>query len=121
MQSVDESYEFVSLETDAGAGGDAREAEPVPEPEAEPRVEAEPEPEPEPATVFEHYPPRALRELAEENGIHYFEDGHFYTEVSDAFKPIFFPVIKRCSWYICYTSCARDFVRGQKKNIGQLY
>lgn len=71
MQSVDESYEFVSLEADAGAeagadagaGGDAR------------------EPEPEPATVFDHYPPRSLRELAEENGIHYFEDGHFYTEV----------------------------------------
>ncbi|CAH0729610.1 unnamed protein product, partial [Brenthis ino] len=68
MQSVDESYEFVSLEADAGAeaeaeagaGGDARE----------------------PATVFDHYPPRSLRELAEENGIHYFEDGHFYTEVA---------------------------------------
>lgn len=73
MQSVDESYEFVSLEADTGAGGDTRDAEPEPQPE--------PEPEPEPATVFDHYPPRSLRELAEENGIHYFEDGHFYTEV----------------------------------------
>ncbi|XP_069359172.1 neurabin-1 isoform X6 [Maniola hyperantus] len=82
MQSVDESYEFVSLEADAGmAGGDARtlstlESESAPEPE--PSTEAPPEP----ATVFDHYPPMSLRELAEENGIHYFEDGHFYTEVA---------------------------------------
>ncbi|XP_045495936.1 uncharacterized protein LOC123694520 isoform X4 [Colias croceus] len=72
MQSVDESYEFVSLEADTGAGGDrARDVtrEPPPAP-------------PEPEGVFESYPPRALRELAEENGIHYFEDGHFYTEVA---------------------------------------
>ncbi|XP_047534955.1 uncharacterized protein LOC125069490 isoform X3 [Vanessa atalanta] len=82
MQSVDESYEFVSLEADTGAGGDARPLEPEPEPEPEREPEPEPQPEPEPATVFEHYPPRALRELAEENGIHYFEDGHFYTEVA---------------------------------------
>ncbi|CAG4950580.1 unnamed protein product [Colias eurytheme] len=71
MQSVDESYEFVSLEADTGAGGDrARD------------VTREPPPAPEPEGVFESYPPRALRELAEENGIHYFEDGHFYTEVA---------------------------------------
>ncbi|XP_052741859.1 uncharacterized protein LOC112044733 isoform X2 [Bicyclus anynana] len=87
MQSVDESYEFVSLEADGGAGpdgggecgagdggtgaGDPRPAAPEPAPAQE-----------EPATVFDHYPPMALRELAEENGIHYFEDGHFYTEVA---------------------------------------
>ncbi|XP_050563853.1 uncharacterized protein LOC118272816 isoform X6 [Spodoptera frugiperda] len=71
MQSVDESYEFVSLEADSGlAGGDRRAA---PEPA---------EPEAAPATVFDHYPPHQLRELGEENGIHYFEDGHFYTEVA---------------------------------------
>uniref|UniRef100_A0A2A4JR23 PDZ domain-containing protein n=1 Tax=Heliothis virescens TaxID=7102 RepID=A0A2A4JR23_HELVI len=65
MQSVDESYEFVSLETDANmAGGDRRAAPPTPD------------------TVFDHYPPQQLRELGEENGIHYFEDGHFYTEVA---------------------------------------
>ncbi|XP_037294677.1 uncharacterized protein LOC115444413 isoform X2 [Manduca sexta] len=77
MQSVDESYEFVSLEADSGlAGGDRR-------------LPAEPEPEPqdttpagEPDCVFDHYPPHHLRELGEENGIHYFEDGHFYTEVA---------------------------------------
>lgn len=80
MQSVDESYEFVSLETDGMGAGDARtqstlESESAPEPE--PASDAQEEP----ATVFDHYPPRSLRELAEENGIHYFEDGHFYTEV----------------------------------------
>ncbi|XP_063623330.1 uncharacterized protein LOC134795421 [Cydia splendana] len=64
MQSVDESYEFVSLEGEAAlAGGDRKTSPPEP-------------------TVFDHYPPQALRELAEENGIHYFEDGHFYTEVA---------------------------------------
>lgn len=68
MQSVDESYEFVSLETDNGmAGGDRKQPEPAPEPE--------------PTSVFEHYPPHSLQVLAEENGVHYFEDGHFYTEV----------------------------------------
>ncbi|XP_060802559.1 uncharacterized protein LOC106135031 isoform X2 [Amyelois transitella] len=84
MQSVDESYEFVSLEADNGmAGGDRR----MPH-------EADPEPDPAPApaaetgsgagsdTVFDFYPPRQLRELGEENGIHYFEDGHFYTEMA---------------------------------------
>nr|XP_049706915.1 uncharacterized protein LOC110370193 isoform X2 [Helicoverpa armigera] len=65
MQSVDESYEFVSLEADSNmAGGDRRAAPPPPD------------------TVFDHYPPQQLRELGEENGIHYFEDGHFYTEVA---------------------------------------
>ncbi|VVC96152.1 unnamed protein product [Leptidea sinapis] len=84
MQSVDDSYEFVSLEAEAGlAGGDAK---PVSQAGAEAasldsRPGKEPEPE-EPENVFESYPPRALRELAEENGIHYFEDGHFYTEVA---------------------------------------
>ncbi|XP_063363568.1 uncharacterized protein LOC134652327 [Cydia amplana] len=63
MQSVDESYEFVSLEGEAAlAGGDRKTSPPEP-------------------TVFDHYPPQSLRELGEENGIHYFEDGHFYTEV----------------------------------------
>ncbi|CAD0200712.1 unnamed protein product [Chrysodeixis includens] len=37
---------------------------------------------PEDVPIFEHYPPQQLRELGEENGIHYFEDGHFYTEVA---------------------------------------
>lgn len=79
MQSVDESYEFVSLEADNGmAGGDRKQpAERAAEPEPEPERAAEPD------TVFDHYPPQPLRELAEENGIHYFEDGHFYTEVSN--------------------------------------
>ncbi|XP_047993611.1 neurabin-1 isoform X3 [Leguminivora glycinivorella] len=64
MQSVDESYEFVSLEGEAAlAGGDRKTSPPEP-------------------TVFDHYPPQSLRELGEENGIHYFEDGHFYTEVA---------------------------------------
>ncbi|XP_022129059.2 neurabin-1 isoform X1 [Pieris rapae] len=87
MQSVDESYEFVSLEADAGAGGDARvqpeqtEAERPLESTIQNEAEAEPEAT-EPDNVFESYPPRSLRELAEENGIHYFEDGHFYTEVA---------------------------------------
>ncbi|KAL0872082.1 hypothetical protein ABMA27_004505 [Loxostege sticticalis] len=78
MQSVDESYEFVSLEADNGmAGGDRKQpAERAAEPEPEPERAAEPD------TVFDHYPPQPLRELAEENGIHYFEDGHFYTEVA---------------------------------------
>ncbi|CAB3259714.1 unnamed protein product, partial [Arctia plantaginis] len=72
MQSVDESYEFVSMEGDVGlAGGDRKQAE-------APVAAAEPEHD----NVFEHYPPQALRELGEENGIHYFEDGHFYTEVA---------------------------------------
>ncbi|XP_068618172.1 uncharacterized protein Spn isoform X2 [Battus philenor] len=109
MQSVDESYEFVSLEADAGmAGGDRchidepelvptepvqhaeyaqhaeheQHAEPVQEME---HVEAAPRSEPVPEeaeTVFDYYPPHPLRELGEENGIHYFEDGHFYTEVA---------------------------------------
>ncbi|CAH0694247.1 unnamed protein product [Spodoptera exigua] len=75
MQSVDESYEFVSLEADSGlAGGDRRApAEPA---EAGDAADAEP------GTVFDYYPPHQLRELGEENGIHYFEDGHFYTEVA---------------------------------------
>ncbi|XP_041987588.1 uncharacterized protein LOC121739283 isoform X3 [Aricia agestis] len=88
MQSVDESYEFVSLETDAKQA-----AEPAAEPSEPTREPVVPDPETqEPGTqepaeeastsVFEHYPPQALRELAEENGIHYFEDGHFYTEVA---------------------------------------
>lgn len=73
MQSVDESYEFVSLEADAAmAGGDRKQPEPAPAPALEPPS----------GTVFEQYPPQSLRELGEENGIHYFEDGHFYTEVS---------------------------------------
>ncbi|XP_026316881.1 uncharacterized protein LOC113227983 [Hyposmocoma kahamanoa] len=68
MQSVDESYEFVSLETEANmAGGDQK----------QPQEKVE-----ESDTVFNHYPPQQLRELGEENGIHYFEDGHFYTEVA---------------------------------------
>lgn len=68
MQSVDESYEFVSLETEANmAGGDRK----------QPQEQVE-----ENDTVFNHYPPQQLRELGEENGIHYFEDGHFYTEVT---------------------------------------
>ncbi|CAK1556131.1 unnamed protein product [Leptosia nina] len=95
MQSVDESYEFVSLEADAGlAGGDARvqtsERNGTERPHQDPSesdvqrngtatAEAD---STEPENVFESYPPRALRELAEENGIHYFEDGHFYTEVA---------------------------------------
>ncbi|XP_039755374.1 uncharacterized protein LOC120630274 isoform X3 [Pararge aegeria] len=82
MQSVDESYEFVSLEADAGMGaGDAR-AQSTLESESAPEPEPVSEAQPEPATVFDHYPPMSLRELAEENGIHYFEDGHFYTEVA---------------------------------------
>ncbi|XP_073947506.1 protein phosphatase 1 regulatory subunit spinophilin isoform X4 [Choristoneura fumiferana] len=73
MQSVDESYEFVSLEADAAmAGGDRKQPEPAPAPALEPPS----------GTVFEQYPPQSLRELGEENGIHYFEDGHFYTEVA---------------------------------------
>ncbi|XP_075978864.1 protein phosphatase 1 regulatory subunit spinophilin isoform X2 [Anticarsia gemmatalis] len=69
----DESYEFVSLEADNGlAGGDRRHPE-APAPATEP---------PQQDNVFEHYPPQPLRELGEENGIHYFEDGHFYTEVA---------------------------------------
>lgn len=72
MQSVDESYEFVSLEADNGlAGGDRRQAD-APAPATEQASD----------NVFEHYPPQPLRELGEENGIHYFEDGHFYTEVA---------------------------------------
>ncbi|KAJ8716233.1 hypothetical protein PYW08_013518 [Mythimna loreyi] len=55
----DESYSFVSLEPDAAAGGASGDG-----------------------GVFAHYPPHSLRELGEENGIHYFEDGHFYTEVA---------------------------------------
>ncbi|XP_031768701.2 uncharacterized protein LOC113521486 isoform X3 [Galleria mellonella] len=90
MQSVDESYEFVSLEAENGmAGGDRKmphEGEPEREPERElerePEPGTEPEPENESGTVFDYYPPRSLRELGEENGIHYFEDGHFYTEMA---------------------------------------
>ncbi|KAM3966188.1 protein phosphatase 1 regulatory subunit spinophilin [Aphomia sociella] len=86
MQSVDESYEFVSLEADNGmAGGDRKmphEGEPEPEPERREEPEPDAETEPPPGTVFEFYPPRSLRELGEENGIHYFEDGHFYTEMA---------------------------------------
>ncbi|RVE54095.1 hypothetical protein evm_001218 [Chilo suppressalis] len=97
MQSVDESYEFVSLEADAGmAGGDRKqpqagggegipvegageggEAARVADATAQGEGEAEGE-----GGVFAQYPPQPLRELGEENGIHYFEDGHFYTEVS---------------------------------------
>ncbi|KAJ0178399.1 hypothetical protein K1T71_006222 [Dendrolimus kikuchii] len=74
MQSVDESYEFVSLEADNGlAGGDRR------QPHEEQADGGQPQDD---GTVFESYPPQALRELGEENGIHYFEDGHFYTEVA---------------------------------------
>ncbi|KOB75986.1 Neurabin-1 [Operophtera brumata] len=65
--SLNDSYQSA----DTGmAGGDRRQPEPVPEPV----------PEPEPTSVFEHYPPHSLQVLAEENGVHYFEDGHFYTE-----------------------------------------
>lgn len=109
MQSVDESYEFVSLEADAAmAGGDrrlddeheqervehAQSAEQAQRAEQMQHVEhaqrAEHPLEVEPVrtettdaseTVFDYYPPHPLRELGEENGIHYFEDGHFYTEV----------------------------------------
>lgn len=73
MQSVDESYEFVSLEADSGmAGGDRRQLHEEQSDGAQPQDDG---------TVFDSYPPQALRELGEENGIHYFEDGHFYTEV----------------------------------------
>lgn len=87
MQSVDESYEFVSLEGESGmAGGDSRRAPAHTHTQAPAPAHAH---APAPATaneqehesIFEQYPPQHLRELAEENGIHYFEDGHFYTEV----------------------------------------
>ncbi|CAG9793768.1 unnamed protein product [Diatraea saccharalis] len=77
MQSVDESYEFVSLEADAGmAGGDRKQPQ---EEAGDETVEGDAERE---GGVFAQYPPQQLRELGEENGIHYFEDGHFYTEVA---------------------------------------
>ncbi|CAK1586328.1 unnamed protein product [Parnassius mnemosyne] len=121
MQSVDESYEFVSLEADAGmAAGDRchddeheqnaeriQQTEHVKEAKHAQHIEHKQQSEPaeqlehvnhaghvqkidvEPAnstdpseTVFDYYPPHPLRELGEENGIHYFEDGHFYTEVA---------------------------------------
>ena len=91
MQSVDESYSFVSLEADAGmAGGDRRgpaerEAPATPADPADPADPAHPAEPAEGACVFTHYPPHQLRELGEENGIHYFEDGHFYTEVGPPF------------------------------------
>ncbi|KAL4715876.1 hypothetical protein ACJJTC_014608 [Scirpophaga incertulas] len=69
MQSVDESYEFVSMEAETEAamvGGESK--------TSERRSETD--------NTFEQYPPQPLRELGEENGIHYFEDGHFYTEVA---------------------------------------
>lgn len=83
MQSVDESYEFVSLEADNGmAGGDRKlPSEHVSEHVIEHVAESVAEPVGEPDSVFDCYPPQHLRELGEENGIHYFEDGHFYTEV----------------------------------------
>lgn len=110
MQSVDESYEFVSLEADNGTVSSdrrhddeldserlehiehaehAQQQEQVPRPEHVSRPEHVPRTEheqnrkePDPSeTVFDYYPPHPLRELGEENGIHYFEDGHFYTEV----------------------------------------
>lgn len=37
------------------------------------------EPEAEPTQVF--YPPQAIKIVGERDGIHYFEDGHFWTEV----------------------------------------
>ncbi|KAJ2944260.1 hypothetical protein O0L34_g18243 [Tuta absoluta] len=93
MQSVDESYEFVSLEAESNmAGGDRKQPlDPPAEPEAAPEAPVvtgaageavAAEGGGEEASVFEHYPPMALRELGEDNGIHYFEDGHFYTEVA---------------------------------------
>ncbi|KPJ12294.1 Neurabin-1 [Papilio machaon] len=107
MQSVDESYEFVSLEADNGTvSGDRRhddeqdserveqveqvehvqQQEHVPPTEHVPRTEQVEQTRKEPVdpseTVFDYYPPHPLRELGEENGIHYFEDGHFYTEVA---------------------------------------
>ncbi|XP_049874712.1 uncharacterized protein LOC126372848 isoform X2 [Pectinophora gossypiella] len=83
MQSVDESYEFVSLEAEASmAGGDRKQPqEASPAPGREPERQAEDRPD-EDSSVFDVYPPQSLRELGEDNGIHYFEDGHFYTEVA---------------------------------------
>lgn len=75
MQSVDESYEYVSLDADTNgmAGGD-RNQQPAPEPPTNEGAETG-------GGIFAEYPPKSVRELGEENGIHYFEDGHFYTEV----------------------------------------
>ncbi|CAG9087673.1 unnamed protein product [Plutella xylostella] len=84
MQSVDESYEYVSL--DADTNGMAAGDRPSPPAVVTPTNQQEPAPAPaspaEPESIFTMYPPQSLRELGEENGIHYFEDGHFYTEVA---------------------------------------
>ncbi|XP_048487650.1 uncharacterized protein LOC105392075 isoform X1 [Plutella xylostella] len=84
MQSVDESYEYVSL--DADTNGMAAGDRPSPPAIVTATNQQEPAPAPaspaEPESIFTMYPPQSLRELGEENGIHYFEDGHFYTEVA---------------------------------------
>ncbi|XP_028177968.1 serine/arginine repetitive matrix protein 1-like [Ostrinia furnacalis] len=134
MQSVDESYEFVSLEADNGmAGGDRKlpaEARAEPERAPEPEREHEREPERDEGTVFDHYPPQPLRELAEENGIHYFEDGHFYTEVEglppieeveddDYYPPVFVKKSSRVKFSVAQVDSiaqvmAKERIRGQR-------
>ncbi|GBP86896.1 hypothetical protein EVAR_53096_1 [Eumeta japonica] len=97
MQSVDESYEYVSLEHDtngtatvdrnhinnsAGTSAAATTSLVQSTSGAAPNVEDSIVENNSEANIFAEYPPKAIRILGEENGIHYFEDGHFYTEVA---------------------------------------
>lgn len=97
MQSVDESYEYVSLEHDVN-GSTATDRKSAPEQSDQCEVPESTEPVTENGTngtvevggVFHEYPPRPVRVLAEENGIHIFEDGHFYTEVQFFLSFVFY-------------------------------
>lgn len=82
MQSVDESYDYVSLDNDANnmAAGDRKQNTVIEHVPADEVTEV--------GGIFEEYPPKSIRVLGEENGIHIFEDGHFYTEVYCLFGSI---------------------------------
>lgn len=72
VPSVDESYEYISLGNDTAnlASGD-RNLNTMTDTSLTSSVEG-----------ILDYPPRPIKVVAEENGIHYFEDGHFWTEVA---------------------------------------
>lgn len=71
------------------------------------------EPEAEPSQVF--YPPQSIKIVGERDGIHYFEDGHFWTEVISLlnYNCIFFyrSVFVKSHLKVAYLNCLnKDFL-----------